>query len=277
MLDVLLDALLDAGKALPFLFGAYLFLEFLEHRASGRLTGLLSHAGPLGPVLGAGLGLIPQCGVSVAAANLYAGRVIGPGTLLAVFLATSDEALPILLANPGAGENILRLLGVKFVAAAVFGVVIELTARRLRPAPQPLVDLCEDGHHEHEGIFRAAARHTGKVFLFLLLVNAALGLGIHLVGEENISRFLLSGSVWQPLLAALIGFIPNCAASVILTELYLAGSLSFGSAIAGLCTGAGMGLLVLFRANKAPRENLALAAALYVCAVLAGCAAGLLG
>ncbi len=276
MLDVLLDALLDTLKALPFLLGAYLLIEFLEHRleheGGGRLSAVLSKLGPLGPLGGAVLGCVPQCGFSVAAANFFAGRLISPGTLLAVFLATSDEAFPILLSQPQAMPDLLRLIGVKLVAAALFGLLTDLVCKRfLKLDPgEPFHDLCKDCGCEHGGIFRSALRHTGKVFLFLLAINAGLGLAIHLVGEEAISRFLLSGTVFQPLLAALLGFIPNCAASVILTELYLAGSLSFGSAAAGLCTGAGLGLAVLFRTNKRLKENLALTGALYVAAAVTG-------
>lgn len=270
MLDVLLDAVLDALKALPFLFGAYLLIEYLEGRAGSRLTQALM--GPWGPLGGAVLGCVPQCGFSVAAANFYAGRLISPGTLLAVFLATSDEALPILLSRREALPVLGRLLLVKLIAAAAFGLLTDLVCKRfLKLDPgEPFRDLCKDCGCEHKGVFRSALGHTGKIFLFLLGVNVLLGFALYFVGEENISRLLLSGSVFQPLLAALIGFIPNCAASVILVELYLAGSLSFGSAVAGLCTGAGLGLLVLFRANKKLKENLALAGILYVAAVLTG-------
>lgn len=274
MLDILLDAILDTLKALPFLFGAYLLIEFLEHRASSRFSSALSRLGRFGPLGGAVLGCVPQCGFSVAAANFYAGRLISPGTLLAVFLATSDEAIPILLSHPGAAPSLLRLLGVKLAAAALFGLLTDLMCSRFLKAraQEPFQELCRDCGCGHGGIFRSALRHTGKVFLFLLLVNIFLGFTIYFVGKDAISRLLLSGSVFQPLLAALIGFLPNCAASVLLTELYLRGSLSFGSAVAGLCTGAGLGLLVLFRTNRHPKENLCLAGALYVFAVIAGAA-----
>ena len=276
MLDILLDALIDTLKTLPFLFGAYLLIEFLEHRASEKLTGALRRLGPFGPVGGAVLGLVPQCGFSVAAANFYAGRLITPGTLVAVFLATSDEALPILVSQPGALPDLLFLLGVKLVSGAVFGVLTDLIWKRLphRTPEHPFEELCKDCDCEHHGIFRAALTHTVRIALFLLLVNLVLGGAIHFVGEERISQVLLSGSVLQPFVAALIGFIPNCASSVILTELYLSGSLSFGAAVAGLCTGAGVGLAVLFQYNRRWKENLLLVGILYVSAVITGLVCG---
>lgn len=272
MLDILIDAVVDSLKTLPFLFGAYLLIEFLEHRASDSMTRLLGRLGPLGPVGGAALGCVPQCGFSVAAANFYAGRLITPGTLIAVFLSTSDEALPILLSRPGSMKSLGLLLGVKLAAGVLVGIAVDVVyARFLKHEPsEPFHELCEDCGCEEKGVFRSALGHTVKIFLFLLAVNIALGFAIELVGEENISRILLSGSVWQPLLAGLIGFIPNCAASVLLTELYLGGSLSFGAAVAGLCTGAGLGLLVLFRVNKNWRENLSIAGVLYVASVATG-------
>lgn len=272
MLDIVVDALLDTLKTLPFLFGAYLLIEFLEHRASGKLTAALSRMGPLGPLGGAVLGLVPQCGFSVAAANFYAGRLITPGTLIAVFLATSDEALPILLSRPEALPDLGLLLGVKLVSGVVFGVLVDLLWKRLpHKAPaHPFEELCQDCDCEHHGIFRSALVHTVRIALFLLVINLVLGGAIHFVGEERISQVLLSGSALQPLVAALIGFIPNCASSVILTELYLTGSLSFGAAVAGLCTGAGVGLAVLFKYNRHWKENLLLAGLLYAAAVISG-------
>ncbi len=272
MLDILLDAIIDSLKTLPFLFGAYLLIELLEHRASEGMARLLGRLGPLGPVGGAALGCVPQCGFSVAAANFYAGRLITPGTLLAVFIATSDEAIPILLSRPGAAKELGLLLVVKLTAGAVAGILTDIVYGRFlkQGESQPFHELCGDCGCEEKGVLRSALGHTVKIFLFLLAVNIALNVAIELVGEENISRLLLAGSVWQPLLAGLIGFIPNCAASVILTELYLGGSLSFGAAVSGLCTGAGLGLLVLFRVNRNWKENFSIAGGLYVSAVVVG-------
>lgn len=278
MTDIILEAVMDSLKALPFLFGAYLLIEYLEHRAGDKLTGSLSRMGLLGPVGGAVLGCIPQCGISVAAANFYSGRLISAGTLLAVFVATSDEALPILISTPGAAPDLLRLIGIKLLAAMIVGILADLVLRYfIKPKEEaPFHDLCEDCDCEHEGILKSSLRHTVKIFLFLLLVNLLLGLAIYYVGEERIGSLLLSGSAFQPLLAAVIGFIPNCASSVILVELYLSGALSFGAAVAGLCTGAGMGVLVLFRVNKKLKENLALVGVLYVAGVVTGTIVNLL-
>ena len=266
---IILDAIIDTVKALPFLFGAYLLIEYLEQRANDKFARVLS--GPLGPIGGAVLGCVPQCGFSVAAANFYAGRLISPGALVAVFLATSDEAVPLLLAEPRAFPDLFLLLGVKFVSAAVFGLFIDLICKKVfRLAPEkPFQELCASCHCE-EGIFRAALHHTGGVALILFFVSLFLGLAIYFVGDENIALFMLTGSVFQPFLTALIGFIPNCAASVILTRLFLGGALSFGSTVAGLCTGAGLGLIVLFRTNRHLKENFLLVGAMYVGAVLTG-------
>ena len=266
---IILDAIIDTVKALPFLFGAYLLIEWLERRANDKFVKILG--GPLGPVGGAVLGCVPQCGFSVAAANFYAGRLISPGALVAVFLATSDEAIPLMLAEPEAFPDLFLLLGVKLISAAVFGLLIDLVCRRVmkRSPGQPFQELCAHCNCEG-GIFRAALHHTGEVALFLFLVSLFLGLAIYFVGDENIALLLLSGNVFQPFLTALIGFIPNCAASVILTRLFLGGALPFGSTVAGLCTGAGLGLIVLFRTNRHLKENFLLVGALYAGAVLTG-------
>lgn len=277
MSEVILDAITDTLKTIPFLFIAYLLIEFLEHRATERFTSALSHAGPWGPIGGAILGLVPQCGFSAAAANFYSGRVISAGTLIAVFLSTSDEAVPILLSHPDAFPILIRLLLVKVAAAAVFGLCTDSVLRRFsRTKPGPdFHRLCDHCGCEKNGPFRAALRHTLTIALFLLAVNLVLGLAIFLIGEASISRFLLSGNRLQPLLAAIIGLIPNCASSVILTELHLSGALSFGSAVTGLCMGSGVGLAVLFRTNKNLRENLCLTGALFLFSVITGTACDL--
>jgi len=274
MREVLLDTLFDSLKMLPFLFGAYLLLEYMEHRASDKLRQMLERSGS-GVAVGALLGCLPQCGFSVAAANLYAGRLITAGTLVAVFVSTSDEALPVLLAHPDRWNVILPLLACKVVLAVAAGLAVDALGRRRAADPRTetehIHELCTDcGCDEHSGILRPALWHTGHIFVFVGVVMLLLNMGIHYLGQQRISAFLLTNSPLQPVLAALLGFIPNCAVSVALTELYLAGGISFGSAVAGLSTGAGLGLMVLWRANRDPRGNLRIMAATFVAGSLAG-------
>lgn len=260
-IDILIDAMLDSLKMLPFLFGAYLLMEWLEHRSGEGMEKLLARARRLGPFTGALLGCVPQCGFSVAAANLYAGRVITMGTLVAVFLSTSDEAVPLLLGAPSRAGALLSLLGLKVAVGALAGMAVDrIAARRAKSRPsreEGIHDLCHHCHCEEGSILWAALRHTGSIFLFILAVNLALGGGVALLGEERLAALLLDGSLLQPVAAALLGLIPNCAASVLLTRLYLAGAVSFGALAAGLLSASGVGVLVLFRANPRPRENLA--------------------
>ena len=271
----LIHTLEDALKMLPFLFVAYLLLEYIEHRSATKLERLLS-SNKLGPVGGALVGCVPQCGFSVAAANLYAGRVIRIGTLVAVFLSTSDEAIPLMLAHPEAYPTMFLLLGLKVVIAIVAGFAVEGAAKLfLKPehtsAQASIHELCDHEHcHCERGIFRSALRHTLEVFGFILVVLFVLTLGVEWGGEDRIASLLLNGSVFQPLIAGLLGFIPNCAGSVLLTELYLSGSISFGAAVAGLCTSAGVGIAVLLRVNRNWRQNLFIIVSLYLVGVLSG-------
>ncbi len=276
LLDVLLDAVSDCVRDLPFLFVAFLIVELLEHRTSEWMNRTLAKVNGLGPLVGSLLGAVPQCGFSIMASDFYAGGVISLGTLLAVFLSTSDEALIILMSNPGHMGDVLRLVGVKIALALFWGYVIELVIRlsgwRLASKHQDLHDLCENvgGEKEGESPFRSAVRHTLEVFFFLFVFTFLLNLLIELIGMKGISRMLLSNTIFQPVLAAFIGLIPNCAASVILTELYIEGAISFGSAVAGLASGAGLGLVVLWRTNRNRKENLIETAVLLVTAILSG-------
>lgn len=272
MLDVFLDALIDSLKTLPFLFAAYFLIEYLEHRASSKMERGLQKLGKFGPIGGALLGVVPQCGFSVAAANFYAGRIITVGTLLAVFLSTSDEALPILFSHPEQMQYILPMLLIKVASGIVFGFLADLILQRFfHPKKEkPFEELCADCDCDHHSLLHSALHHTISIFLFILVVNLVLGYAIYFIGEDRISGLLLNGSVFQPFLTALIGLIPNCAASVILTELFTLGSLQFGSCVAGLCAGAGVGLVVLFRTNHRVKENLAIGGTLYACSVVTG-------
>lgn len=277
--DIAKEAILDSLKMLPFLFGAYLFIEFLEHKASDKLTKSLQNLGPFGSIGGAALGCVPQCGFSVAAANLYAGRLITIGTLMAVFLATSDEAIPIILANPGSIGVLWKLILAKLIIAAVAGFFIDLVLRvfvKKKAAETPFVELCADCDCEH-GILHSAIKHTVNIFVFILIVNLGLTALITIVGQDVVFGFLASTRLFQPFIAGLIGLVPNCASSVIITQTYLQGGLTFGSAVAGLSTGAGIGLVVLFKANKHLKQNLLILGGLYVIGVAAGLIIDIIG
>ncbi len=199
LLDIFIDALLDSLKMLPFLFGAYLLMEWLEHRSGEGMERLLAKARRLGPVTGALLGCLPQCGFSVAAANLYAGRVITMGTLVAVFLSTSDEAVPLLLGAPEKAGALAPLLALKVLVGALAGLLIDRAPRKSSSPQEGIHELCRHCHCQEGDILSAALRHTGGIFLFILAVNLALGGGVAFLGEERLAALLLSESPWLPL------------------------------------------------------------------------------
>lgn len=275
--EILEHALLDSLQTLPFLFLAYLLIEFLEHHASGKMEKALAGSGKLGVVIGALLGCVPQCGFSAIAANLYAGRIITLGTLMAVFLSTSDEMIIIMLSEPGHVGEMLLLIGIKVVIAVLAGLVIDFIVKRNNGSGEENIKkLCSGCGCEH-GIFLSALKHTVSIFAIVLAANIVLGGLIHLVGEENLGEFMLSGSFFQPILAAIIGLIPNCAASVLITELYIGGALTLSSAVAGLCAGAGVGLIVLFRANRNLKDCVRIVLLLFGISAAAGLLLSLFG
>lgn len=283
IVDILTDTALDGLKMLPFLFGAYLLLEWIEHRSGSKLRHRLSHSGRYSVPLGAAIGLIPQCGFSVAASNLFAGRLITTGTLLAVFLATSDEAVPVMLASPNGAGKILPLLGLKLLFAVIGGYLADCLFFRRAHEKQ-----CETTHCHHDdereeathelcahcgcqgGILKSTLHHTAETFLFLLIVLLLINTATTLLGEERLASILLAGTFWSPIVTALIGLIPNCAPSVLISELYLNGTLTIGATVAGLSAGAGLGLAMLFKINPNQKQNFRILAFLYVFSVAAG-------
>lgn len=281
MLDIVLDTLLDSIKLLPFLFVTYLFMELLEHKAGSRFVEKIGVVDKAGPLWGAAFGVVPQCGFSAAASSLFAGRVITVGTLLAIYLSTSDEMLPILLSESVPAITILKILGTKLVIAMVSGFAVELCLHRLLHRKDDAMDIhavCEEEHcHCEDGVFVSALKHTLKIFLYILLISFVLNLLIAWIGEDALAGFFSNVPVLGQLVAALVGLIPNCAVSVVITSLYVDGIISAGMMMAGLLANAGVGLLVLFRLNKNSRQNMAIICLLYVLAVFWGILINLIG
>lgn len=279
MLDIVFDTLIDGLKLLPFLFISYLIIEFIEHKASDKINKTLANSGKFGSVIGAILGCFPQCGFSGAASSLYSGRIITLGTLIAVFISTSDEAIPILISNPDNFLVILKILIIKIIIAILFGSIIDFIVNKKldknkveENRSEHLKDMCSHSNCncENEGILKPALKHTLNIFGFILAISFILNVVIWLIGEENLSYLLMHGSIFQPFIAGLIGLIPNCASSILLTELYISGNISFAAIIAGLCSGAGIGLIVLFKTNNNLKENLKIVGLLYAIGVISG-------
>lgn len=291
----------DTLYLIPFLFVTYLAMEWLEHKAGDKAEEAVRRAGAAGPVVGALVGIVPQCGFSAAAATLWAGRVITLGTLFAVFLSTSDEMLPIFLAEQVAPMTILKIMGVKLMIGMVMGFVVDAAIRLARRDREKLRihELCErdrchcngdcetceqqpelaydfehdeehEHHHEGGSILRGALKHTVQVTVFIFVITLVLDGALELVGEDALGAFLGSNPVLSVLGSALVGLIPNCAASVVIAQLYVEGALGAGAMMAGLLVSAGVGLLVLFRTNRGLRQNLIVLAGLWVTGVFWG-------
>lgn len=234
-------------------------------------------SGKFGPFLGGILGVFPQCGFSAIASNLYAGRIITLGTLIAIFLSTSDEMLPILISEAVPINVILELLSIKLVVGIIAGFIIDLvinltTKKNKNNEEEKIGEICEHEHcHcEKEGIFKSALKHTFSIFIYILLVTFILNTIIHLIGEDKLSNFILNKPFIGPIIAGFIGLIPNCASSVILTQLYLSNVINPATMISGLLVGAGVGLLILFRVNKNVKENIKIVSLLYLIGTITG-------
>ena len=278
MIDIITETLIDSIKILPFLFLSYLLIEYIEHKSSHKLEKTLSASGKYSKVVGSILGIIPQCGFSAVAANLFSSRVITIGTLVAVFLATSDEAIPILLTYPEKSKDLIMILVIKFIIAVVAGTIIDaiLNLKKNKEAKfdndemhTHMHDICKDCDCDH-GLLKSSIKHTLSIFLFLVVITFIINIAVELIGDENFSKIILSGSILQPFVASIIGLIQNCAASVLLSKLYVDGALSLGSIIAGLSTGAGVGGIILFKTNKNLKENLSILGLVYLIGAFCG-------
>ena len=269
MKEIILDTILDSLKVLPFLFIAFLIIEFFEHKLSHKTENTIKKAGKFGPLIGSLLGALPQCGFSVLATNLYITRIISLGTLMAIYLSTSDEMLPILIAEKASLSSILLLVGLKVLIGLICGFIIDLIIRKEEPKEH--FDICEHDHCDCEhGIFIPAIKHTLKTLIFIFIITFVLNFAFHYIGEDNIKHIFDKTNLFTPLIAALIGLIPNCGSSIILTELYIAEILPLSSALAGLLANSGVALLVLFKSNKNIKENTKIVGILYLISIITG-------
>lgn len=283
MLEIIKDTLIDGVRLLPFLFITYLIMEYLEHKTGKKTKNIIQKSGKLGPLWGGILGIFPQCGFSAAASNLYAGRVITLGTLIAIFLSTSDEMLPVLISENAPIGLIVKILAIKLIIGILAGFVVDFIGHTINKNRKRVENRAEEieeeiGHiceHEHchcekGGILKSSITHTLNIFVFIIIITFILNVIIHFFGEENLSNLILNMPIIGPIIAGIVGLIPNCAGSVILTQLYLQNVISIGSMIGGLLVGSGIGILILFRVNKNVKENLKILGLLYAIGVVCG-------
>lgn len=279
LLHIIEHTLVEAIKLIPFLFLTYLAMEYLEHKTGDKAKHMVKKAGKWGPLIGGIAGAVPQCGFSAAASNLYAGRVVTLGTLIAIYLSTSDEMLPILISAQMPMQTIVGVLLVKILIGAAAGFVIDLLMRKKEDEHRHdhdhehshIHELCEHEHCQCEkGIVRSAIRHTAQITFFIIIITFALHLILEFVGEDALAKLILNQPVLGPVLAGLVGLVPNCASSVVITQLYVENAMSLGAMMSGLLVGSGVGLLVLFRVNHDRKENLKILGLLYLIGVVSG-------
>lgn len=277
--EIFLHGLLETLKIIPFLFLTYLLMEFIEHRAGDKAEKFMQRAGDFAPVVGGLLGAVPQCGFSTAAANLYAGRIVSVGTVVAVFLSTSDEMLPILISSR-VNVGTLALVVLYKTAVGIFvGLLADLVLRFVRRGQEKInIDaICDENNcHCERGIWYSAFHHTATISLFVLLITFAINALVFFIGEENLGAVMYGKPFISHLIAAVFGLIPNCAASVALSRLCTEGLITAGTMMSGLFSGAGVGLLVLFRVNKKIKENLLIVGIVVAAGVVFGMLADLI-
>lgn len=297
LFDIFLEALIDSAKMIPLLLISYIGIELVEYKYANKIRGAVQKAGVFGPAVGAVTGSFPQCGISVVASALYTQRLTTIGTLLAVYLSTSDEAIPVILSQPDKAEIIVPLVITKIIIAIIGGYAVDFAFRKSNKETLAHIKAYAEGsdnkQHNHEVILEEKACcghsaspsslefnpkeiilhpiiHTAKVFVFIFSVSFAISFAIAQMGEEAFENLFLGSSVFQPFLVALFGLIPNCAASVAITMLYLKGAITYGSVIAGLCASGGLGLLVLFKEEKDKKDVLSILLLLFGISVSAG-------
>lgn len=270
ILEIILETTIDSLKLLPFLFITYLIMEYIEHKTSNHVRTTVKKSGRLGPVIGGIVGIFPQCGFSVSATNLYAARVITLGTLISVYLTTSDEMLPILITEAVPIKTIFTILGIKLIIGILAGLIIDLVIRRTNNE-EKIEEICEHEHcHCEESIVKSSIKHSLNILIFIFITTLIINCIISLIGEDAISNIISQNAILGPIVSGAIGLIPNCAASVILTELFIENVISMPIMLAGLLVNAGVGILVLFKTNKNMKENIEIVVLLYAIGVISG-------
>ena len=281
MLHILEHSFIDSIGLLPFLFLTYLAMELLEHYTGNKLNEKIKNAGKLGPLWGAALGIVPQCGFSAAAASFYSGKIIGVGTLIAVFLSTSDEMLPILLSESVPVKTILGILGIKLIIACISGMIAETVYVKFLHRNNGEMDIhavCEEEECScEEGVLKSTLKHTVTIFFYILLLTFILNLVIHCVGEDTLSHVFSNVPILGQMIAAVVGMIPNCASSVVITHLYVKGVISSGMMMSGLLVNAGVGTLVLIRLNRNFKQNIGIIGSMYGFGVFWGIVIDMMG
>lgn len=271
MKEVILDTIVDSLKLIPFLLVAFLIIELLEHKLNNKTKNIITKSKKVGPIIGSLLGVIPQCGFSVMATNLYITRIITLGTLISIYLSTSDEMLIIMISEKVEISLILKILLIKIFFSIVYGLIIDKIINKKKKDKETNYELCDEEHCDcNHSILLSAIKHTLHITLFIFIITLIINTIFTLLGDNYLSKILLNNSILSPFITSLIGLIPNCAASVILTELYLNSTISLGALIGGLLTSSGSSLLVLIKNNKNQKENLSIILLLYALGVLSG-------
>lgn len=271
MKEIILDTIIDSLKLIPFLLVAFLIIELLEHKLNNKTKNIITKSKKVGPIIGSLLGVIPQCGFSVMATNLYITRIITLGTLISIYLSTSDEMLIIMISEKVEISLILKILLIKIFFGIVYGLIIDKIINKKKKDKETNYELCDEEHCDcNHSILLSAIKHTLHITLFIFIITLIINTIFTLLGDNYLSKILLNNSILSPFITSLIGLIPNCAASVILTELYLNSSISLGALIGGLLTSSGSSLLVLIKNNKNKKENLSIILLLYALGVLSG-------
>lgn len=271
MKEVILDTIVDSLKLIPFLLVAFLIIELLEHKLNNKTKNILTKSKKIGPIIGSLLGVIPQCGFSVMATNLYITRIITLGTLISIYLSTSDEMLIIMISEKVEISLILKILLIKIFFGIVYGLIIDKIINKKKKDKKTNYELCDKEHCDcNHSILLSAIKHTLHITLFIFIITLIINTIFTLLGDNYLSKILLNNSILSPFITSLIGLIPNCAASVILTELYLNSTISLGALIGGLLTSSGSSLLVLIKNNKNQKENLSIILLLYTLGILSG-------